>query len=279
MKKKLALFLALTILILGGCRNPKPAVIDIMDPSDTSDVHQTETVILNRSEDIIPESHKNENESGRNSDDQTDHSQTHTTEQISPSNPMPQETKPPELKPQEINPPEPKSQETQPPVTQPPETRPQETKPSELKPQETEPPAAVPPEQTEPQETEPPVTEPPATEPPETKPESESIDTGALESYGRSYASSTYGYNGTSACTPGTGAGYFPAATKVITSMEDGRSYVRQAIDSQYKRDMAYGYLPYEEIDGKTVRCPINVKVESAGDNSYTITVYYGGTA
>ena len=273
MKKKLALFLALTILILGGCRNPKPAVIDIMDPSDTSDVHQTETVIPNRSEDIIPESHKNENESDRNSDDYVDHNQTHPTEQISTNNQMPQETNPPELKPQE----------TQPPVPRPSETRPQETKPIETKPQETEPtatvPPEIPPEQSEPPETKPPVTEPPATEPPEAKPESESIDTGALESYGRSYASSTYGYNGTSACTPGTGAGYFPAATKVITSMEDGRSYVRQAIDSQYKRDMAYGYLPYEEVDGKIVRCPINVKVESAGDNSYTITVYYGGTA
>ena len=92
-------------------------------------------------------------------------------------------------------------------------------------------------------------------------------------------AAGTYGYNGTSTCHPGTGAGYFPAATKVITSMEEGRQYVRQAIDSQYKRDMAYGYLPYEEIDGVTVRCPINVSVDSAGDNTYTITVYYGGTA
>ena len=125
MKKKLALFLALTILILGGCRNPKPAVIDIMDPSDTSDVHQTETVIPNRSEDIIPESHKNENESDRNSDDYVDHNQTHPTEQISTNNQMPQETNPPELKPQE----------TQPPVPRPSETKPQETKPIETKPQ------------------------------------------------------------------------------------------------------------------------------------------------
>ena len=61
--------------------------------------------------------------------------------------------------------------------------------------------------------------------------------------------------------------------------MDEGRRYVRQAVDSQYKRDMAYGYLPYEEIDGVIVRCPINVSVDSAGDNTYTITVYYGGTA
>ena len=65
-----------------------------------------------------------------------------------------------------------------------------------------------------------------------------------------------------------------------ITSMEEGYSIVRQAIDSQYKRDCAYGSTPYEEIDGKIVRCPINVSVSSTGEpNVYSITVYYGGTA
>lgn len=170
----------------------------------------------------------------------------------------------------------------------PPETEPVETVPPVTEPNSTAPPAIEPPV-TEPTQTAPPVTEPEPSEPtptetePEvtesTEPPAEIIDTAALESYGRSYASSTYGYSGTSACHPGTGAGYFPAATKVITSMEEGRQYVREAVDSQYKRDMAYGYLPYEEIDGVTVRCPINVSVDSVGDNTYTITVYYGGTA
>lgn len=160
-------------------------------------------------------------------------------------------------------------------------------KPQSPEPAETEPPATEEPT-TEP--TQPPATEPPATEPAptETVPEepeptespAEVIDTAALEAYGRSYASSTYGYNGTSACHSGTGAGYFPAATKKITSMEEGYSIVRQAIDSQYKRDCAYGYTPYEEIDGKIVRCPINVSISSTGEpNVYSITVYYGGTA
>ncbi|MBQ5865524.1 MAG: hypothetical protein IIW56_02450 [Oscillospiraceae bacterium] len=173
--------------------------------------------------------------------------------------------------------------------TEPKETAPLETKPAETKPQPTDPVATEPPA-TEGSTTEPPVTEPPTTEPAptETVPEepeptevpAEVIDTAALEAYGRSYASSTYGYNGTSACHPGTGAGYFPAATKKITSMEEGYSIVRQAIDSQYKRDCAYGYTPYEEIDGKIVRCPINVSVSSTGEpNVYSITVYYGGTA
>ena len=172
--------------------------------------------------------------------------------------------------------------------TTPPETEPVETVPTVTEQNPTVPPAIEAPV-TESTQTAPPVTEPEPSEPAptETEPEvtesteplAEIIDTAALESYGISYASSTYGYNGTSACHPGTGAGFFPAATKVITSMEEGRQYVRQAVDSQYKRDMAYGYLPYEEIDGVTVRCPINLKVEYAGDNTYTITVYYGGTA
>lgn len=186
----------------------------------------------------------------------------------------------------------PKPQATEPKETAPVETKPAETKPQPTEPAATEPPATEEPttEPTQPPATEPPVTEPPATEPTptETVPEepeptevpAEVIDTAALEEYGRAYASSAYGYNGTSACHPGTGAGYFPAATKKITSMEEGYSIVRQAIDSQYKRDCAYGYTPYEEIDGKIVRCPINVSISSTGEpNVYSITVYYGGTA
>lgn len=187
---------------------------------------------------------------------------------------------------------EPEKSTPKPQATEPKETAPVETEPAETKPQPTEPAATEPPATEEPttEPTQPPATEPPATDPAPTEtvpeePESsepltEAIDAGALESYGRSYASSTYGYNGTSACHSGTGAGYFPAATKKITSMEEGYSIVRQAIDSQYKRDCAYGYTPYEEIDGKIVRCPINVSVSSTGEpNVYSITVYYGGTA
>ena len=183
--------------------------------------------------------------------------------------------------------PTPKPQPTEPKETSPLETKPAETKPQPAEPAATEPPATEEPttEPTQPPETEPPASEPAPTEtvPEEsqpTEPPAEVIDTEALEAYGRSYASSAYGYNGTSACHPGTGAGYFPAATKKITSMEEGYSIVRQAIDSQYKRDCAYGYTPYEEIDGKIVRCPINVSISSTGEpNVYSLTVYYGGTA
>lgn len=164
------------------------------------------------------------------------------------------------------------------PVTTEPSATEPEVKPTETVPPVTEPAVTVP-DETTPAVTEPKPTEPSVTEPPETEPPTENIDIAALESYGRSYASGTYGYNGTSACHPGTGAGYFPAATKKISTMEEGYSIVRQAIDSQYNRDCAYGYTPYEEIDGQIVRCPINVSVTSGGDNTYSITVYYGGTA
>ena len=156
-----------------------------------------------------------------------------------------------------------------------------ETTPTEMPTVPTEPTVA----ETQPIVTEPPATEPAPTETVTEEPEPtelpvEVIDTAVLEAYGRSYASSTYGYNGTSACHYGTGAGYFPAATKKITSMEEGYSIVRQAVDSQFKRDCAYGYTPYEELDGKIVRCPINVSFSSTGEpNVYSITVYYGGNA
>ena len=164
---------------------------------------------------------------------------------------------------------------TEPPVTDIPVLETEATIPPATEPQETAPPATTEPVPTEPTPSE---TEPEETE--STVPPVEVIDTAALEAYGRSYASSTYGYNGTSACNTSTGAGYFPAATKKITSMDEGYSIVRQAIDSQYKRDAAYGYSPYEEIDGKTVRCPINIRVSATGEpNVYSITVYYGGSA
>ena len=172
---------------------------------------------------------------------------------------------------------EPSTSSTVPVATEPPATEP-EAKPTETVPVVTEPTATVP-DETVPAVTEPKPTEPPVTEPPETEPPTENIDIAALESYGRSYASSTYGYNGTSACHPGTGAGYFPAATKKISTMEEGYSIVRQAIDSQYKRDCAYGYTPYEEVDGQIVRCPINISITCVEGNTYSITVYYGGTA
>ena len=158
------------------------------------------------------------------------------------------------------------------------------TVPTEPVIKETEPtPTQVPePVITEPvtQETVPPIVEPLVTELPATEPAAEQLDVSALEAYGRSYASDAYGYNGTAECTPETQAGYFPAATKTITSQEEAERIIQEAIDSQHKRDEAYGYAAYEEVDGETVRCPVNVQVTPTGEpNEYTITVYYGGTS
>lgn len=162
-------------------------------------------------------------------------------------------------------------------------TEPQATEPTKAPTQPTAPTEPSKPEPTIPKSTEPEQTQPTESTSKETaptEPELEQIDIAALETYGRSYASSTYGYNGTSACTPDTGAGYFPGATKEIPTMEDGYKLVRQAIDAQYYRDIACGYLLYEEIDGITVRCPINICIESTGRSGvYIIWVYYGGNA
>ena len=291
MKKLILILLALSILILSGCRNAGPTGEICPNATDTNPTSQTDSEIdkkdpaisdpesqtnpaesvsqTERSDETNPdpttstredltENQKIENESGRDSDDQNKTSQT---EPVKP---------------------------TDPPVTRPAETQPVESKPTETQPKETEPPATAPletiPTQTEPLVTECPTTEPPASEIPEMEtpvPEQigEVIDTAELESYGRSYASNAYGYNGTSACNPGTGAGYFPAATKTITTMEEGYNIVRQAIDSQYRRDAAYGYTPYEELDGQIVRCPINISITCVEGNTYSFTVYYGGTA
>lgn len=172
MKKIIAFILALTILILGGCRNAGPAGEFRPEETTTSPTHQTdpvndlqgpeisdpgvetdptESVSQTAPEDDAkhvpttstrenkPEGNADKNESGKNSDDQNKNSQT---EPVKP---------------------------TDPPVTRPAETQPAETKPTETQPKETEPPAATP-KETVPEETEAPVTEPPATEAP-TEPE------------------------------------------------------------------------------------------------------------
>ena len=165
MKQIIAILLAFSLLILGSCGNARPAgefrpvettinptyqtdpVIDYFgpvftDPENTSipteSVSQTEPGAESTRENS-PETRPNQNESGKNSDAQSNTSQT---EPAKPTNP---------------------------PVNRPPETQPAETEPIQTQPKETEPPATEPTE-TVPKETEAPVTEPPATEAP-TEPE------------------------------------------------------------------------------------------------------------
>ena len=172
MKKLISILLALSILIFSGCRNAGPAgeiynpdpstpttyqtdpVIDNSGPvfkdpeiipSNTESVSQTESWEETKYDpttstgDKKPEGGKNQNESGKDSDDQK---QTFQTEPVKP---------------------------TEPPVTRPAETQPAETEPIQTQPKETEPPETTL-KETVPEGTEPPATEPPATEAP-TEPE------------------------------------------------------------------------------------------------------------
>ena len=283
MKKKICLLLVLTILILSGCRNAGPAG----EITSTPTTYQTDSVNEEFGPVFVdPEQDSNHTESVSQTEPGAE-KKPDTTTSTRDNNPEGGETQNESGKDSDISHTEP-AKPTDAPVTRPPETQPAETEPIQTQPKETEPPATAPqetlPTQTEPLVTECPTTEPPASEIPEMEtpvPEQigEVIDTAELESYGRSYASNAYGYNGTSACNPGTGAGYFPAATKTITTMEEGYNIVRQAIDSQYRRDAAYGYTPYEELDGQIVRCPINISITCVEGNTYSFTVYYGGTA
>ena len=283
MKKKICLLLVLTILILSGCRNAGPAG----EITSTPTTYQTDSANEESGPVFMdPEQDFNHTESVSQTEPGAEKKPDPTTS-TRDNNPEGGKTKNESGKDSDISQTEP-AKPTDAPVTRPPETQPAETEPIQTQPKETEPPATAPqenlPTQTEPLVTECPTTEPPASEIPEMEtpvPEQigEVIDTAELESYGRSYASNAYGYNGTSACNPGTGAGYFPAATKTITTMEEGYNIVRQAIDSQYRRDAAYGYTPYEELDGQIVRCPINISITCVEGNTYSFTVYYGGIA
>ncbi len=177
MKKKIALVLALTILILSGCRTPQPAGEFDMNSPETSSAYQTDptemtmgpvisdpAVETDPTESVSqmkpgaenkpdpttstrensPEGDPGKNESGKDSDDQ------HKTSQTEPVKP----TDPPVTRPAETQPDETKPSQTQPVETQPPTTVLEETIPKETEPPETEPPETVP-EQTEPEETEP----------------------------------------------------------------------------------------------------------------------------
>lgn len=175
-----------------------------------------------------------------------------------------QQTAPPTVQPKETEPPATVPQMTEPPATQPLETEPPQTEPKETEPAETAPP------ETAPEETETPATEPPA----------EVIDAAALAAYGRSYAASTYGYEGNPNCDPSTNAGYFPGVREVITTMKEGYAAAREAVDYQYACDTSMGRTIYKEIDGVIQRRNINLYFEPTDDpNVFIVWCYYGGEA
>ena len=177
MKKLITILLILSILILSGCRNAGPAGELSPEETGTPTTHQTDSENQNSgpvftdpenisiptesvsqtepgaekqsdpttsTRDNKPEGGETENESGKDSDDQSNNSQTE------PAKP------------------------TDAPVTRPTETQPAETIPIQTQPKENDQPIDVP-EETVSQETEQKETEPPATEAPkepeETEPE------------------------------------------------------------------------------------------------------------
>lgn len=257
-----ALISVLIMLLLVGCGQSSIIEVnksDLHDIADAPPMRDTGTKVDSKSMENCNDLREDETMDSDLTPSETETQVTVPAETFPKANDASGRNEPPptEPVPSATVPPEPPTEDIVPPTTEPEQTQPAETEPSEPEP-----------------------TEPISTEPATTEPASEQIDTAALETYGRSYASSTYGYNGTSACGPSSGAGYFPGATKEILTMEDGYSLVRQAVDSQYRRDIAYGYSPYEEIDGVIVRCPINIRIEATGQpNVYVIWVYYGGDA
>lgn len=272
----------LLVLMLVGCGNPKS--VKISNPTQPATA-ETQPKSGHRTPVLVPI--EEDEDAGNSNTEPTDVEQSisypqagtpekepsYTGGPTKPSKPDSTIPKPSAPTPNETITPEPPADETAPTVTEPEQEKP--TQPTPAKPSDSSPTDPAP---TEPTPTSPAPAEPTPSEPKPTEPEPEVIDTAALEAYGRSYASSAYGYNGTSSCGPGSGAGFFPGATKEILTMADGYSLVCRAIDAQYTRDIASGYAPYEEIDGVTVRCPINVRVEFTGQtNMYVIWVYYGG--
>lgn len=185
MKNKIAILLILSILILSGCRNAGPVGEFSAEETSTPSTHQTDSE--NQNSGIIspdpaldspdaesvsqtepeaekkpdpttstrgnkPEGGETENESGKDSDDQSNNSQTEPAKPTDAPVTRPTETQP---------------AETEPIQTQPKETEPPATESKDTVPKETEPPATVPPATEapkEPEETEPGETEPPATE-------------------------------------------------------------------------------------------------------------------
>lgn len=164
-----------------------------------------------------------------------------------------------------VIPTEPAPKEEMPPATDPPQSEipPAETTP----PQQEELPKPTEPVQPEPQPTVPPTTAPPVTEP------AEVIDTDALESYGRSYAESTYGYE---ACI-GVRDGYYPAYSCRIRTMEEGYWAVRGCVDDTTRALLARpGTQIVVEINGVAYRAMIDIVVTANDHGGYWITVYYG---
>ena len=168
MKKLILILLALSILILSGCRNAGPAGEIRPNATDTNPTSQTDPEIDKMGpaiSDLEPDHDSTESVLHTESSDETKPEQTTSTRE---NNPEGGENKNESGKHSDNSQTEP-VKSTAPPVTRPPETQPADTEPIQTQPKETEPPETTA-KETVPKETEAPATEPPATEAP-TEPE------------------------------------------------------------------------------------------------------------
>ena len=279
MKKKICLLLVLTILILSGCRNAGPAgeitstpttyqtdsaneesgpvfTDPEQDSTHTESVSQTEGSDETKADpttstrEDLTDNQKKENESGKNSDDQ---SQTSQTEPVKP---------------------------TDQPDPRPPETQPSETKPIQTQPKETEPPETTP-KETVPKETEPPATEPPATE------ASTKLDTEAIEpsnnydeiseildcnetmELGNSYGASTYGWKVDMSLNEDNSGFHFGSWVFAYEGQDQLNLAAYTQVDFLY-REMQSRY-PGLDLSGIRFR----VHAFACGDGLYEVRVYY----
>ncbi len=196
---------------------------------------------------------------------------TDPTSPTDPTEPAPTGTTQTEPEPTEPAPTEPEPTEPKPTEPKPTEPKPTEPKPTEPKPTEPTP--------TEPKPTEPPTEpEPEPTEPP-TEPEpTEYIDIAALIEYGHQYGKEKWGFViDTEMGLHGDPVGYFPPDYRRITTMEDGRYWMRENIDDLAEVWIAHGEPVVMELpDGTISRMRLRIGIEPEGDGWYWIYAYYG---
>ncbi len=166
----------------------------------------------------------------------------------------------------------PKPTEPKPTTPKPTEPKPTEPKPTEPKPTEPAPTEPVP---TEPVPTEPAPTEAP-TEPP-TEPH-EYIDIEALIEYGHQYGKKQWGFEiDREMGLHGDPVGYFPPNYRKITTMEEGKKWVAESIDSLAELWIANGHPIWKEMEDGTIgRARLRIGIEPDGDDYYWIYAYYG---
>lgn len=105
------------------------------------------------------------------------------------------------------------------------------------------------------------------------EPVKEPIDQEALIRTGLQYAADTYGYE----ISVGVRDGYYPSYYCVFDTMEDGVACIKRCVDDTTRALLARpGTQIVVEIDGVICRARIDITMQDHGDDTYSVTVYYG---